>query len=213
MNNRLRDALLLYAVTDRRDLGEKPLAQAVEEALQGGATMVQLREKNLDRTAFLAEAVTLKKVCARYGAPLIINDDVELALACDADGVHVGQDDMDMKAARAKLGPDKIIGVSAHSVAEALKAERDGADYLGCGAVFTTGTKSNVTVLPLDELERITAAVSIPVVAIGGIGAGNMSLLAGRGADGAAIVSAIFSAKDITEAARTLRALAEKTFR
>ena len=209
----LRDSLLLYAVTDRRGLGEKTLVQAVEEALRGGATMIQLREKDVSPEQFIAEALALKPVCARYGAPLIINDNVEVALACDADGVHVGQDDTSLTEARAKLGQDKIIGVSAHNVEEALKAERDGADYLGSGSVFATGTKNNVTRLPLDELDRICSSVKIPVVAIGGIGTDNMPLLSGRGAAGAAVVSAIFSAEDIEAAAKRLRALAEKTFR
>ncbi len=209
----LRDALLLYVVTDRRHLGARTLASAVEEALRGGATMVQLREKELGREEFFAEARELAPICRRYGAPLIVNDDVELALACDADGVHVGQDDMSLSAARFRLGKNKIIGVTAHTVREALDAERGGADYLGSGAVFATGTKADAKLLALGDLKRITASVRIPVVAIGGIGADNMEQLRGLGAAGAAVVSAVFSQPCIEEASRKLRALAEKTFR
>lgn len=208
----LRDSLLLYAVTDRSWLNGRTLYDAVAEALEGGATMVQLREKSLDEKHFLEEAIALKPLCHRFGAPLIINDNVELALACGADGVHVGQSDMELSAARAKLGPDRIIGVSAHSVEEARLAEAGGADYLGSGAVFHTGTKSNVTLLPLAELKRITAAVSIPVVAIGGITADNLPSLKGSGCAGAALVSAIFAAKDIRLASRHLLSLAEDAF-
>ena len=197
-----RESLRLYAVTDRHWLGAKTLAQAVEEALRGGATMVQLREKNLDHDRFLAEALAIKSVAKRYGAPLIINDRVEIALACDADGVHLGQDDADPRAARLRLGPRKIIGVSAHSAAEAVAAERDGADYLGSGALFPTDTKDNAAALPLGELKRIAAAVSIPVVGIGGVTADNMPQLKGTGLCGAAVVSALFAAPDVEAAAR-----------
>ncbi len=207
-----KGSLLLYAVTDRHWLNGRPLEQAVEETLRGGATMVQLREKDLPRDEFRAEALRVKEVCRRFGVPLLINDNVELAREVGADGVHVGQDDMDMKAARALLGPHAIIGVSAHNVEEAVRAERDGADYLGSGAVFPTGTKGNVRALPLDELKAICAAVKIPVVAIGGIGAENIGRLAGSGVVGAAVVSAIFAQSDIEAAARGLRELAEKAF-
>lgn len=208
----LRDSLLLYAVTDRSWLNGRTLYDAVAEALEGGATMVQLREKFLNEKNFLEEAIALKPLCHRFGAPLIINDNVDLAMACGADGVHVGQSDMELSAARAKLGPDRIIGVSAHSVEEARLAEAGGADYLGSGAVFHTGTKLNVTLLPLAELKRITAAVSIPVVAIGGITADNLPSLKGSGCAGAALVSAIFAAKDIRLASRHLLSLAEDAF-
>ena len=197
-----RESLRLYAGTDRHWLGAKTLAQAVEEALRGGATMVQLREKNLDHDRFLAEALAIKSVAKRYGAPLIINDRVEIALACDADGVHLGQDDADPRAARLRLGPRKIIGVSAHSAAEAVAAERDGADYLGSGALFPTDTKDNAAALPLGELKRIAAAVSIPVVGIGGV----------TGLCGAAVVSALFAAPDVEASARRLRRLADEIF-
>jgi len=209
----LKESLLLYAVTDRHWLNGRPLETAVEEALRGGATMIQLREKSLPRDEFLAEARRVKEVCRRCGVPLLINDDVELAREVGADGVHVGQDDMSMKAARSLLGPNAIIGVSAHTVEEAVKAERDGADYLGSGAVFPTGTKNDVRVLTFDELKRITAAVRIPVVAIGGIGAGNIGSLAGSGIVGVAVVSAVFAQNDIESGTRSLRELAQKAFR
>jgi len=207
-----RDSLRLYAVTDRHWLGAKTLAQAVEEALRGGATMVQLREKDLPDDLFLAEALALKPLAARYGAPLIINDRVEVAMACGADGVHLGQDDADPRAVRLRLGPHKIIGVSAHNAAEAVAAERNGADYLGSGALFPTSTKDNADALPLNELKRIAAAVSIPVVGIGGITADNLPALKGTGLCGAAVVSALFAAPDIEASARRLRRLADKIF-
>ena len=207
-----RESLRLYAVTDRHWLGAKTLAQAVEEALRGGATMVQLREKNLDHDRFLAEALAIKSVAKRYGAPLIINDRVEIALACDADGVHLGQDDADPRAARLRLGPRKIIGVSAHSAAEAVAAERDGADYLGSGALFPTDTKDNAAALPLGELKRIAAAVSSPVGGLGGVTADNMPQLKGTGLCGAAVVSALFAAPDVEASARRLRRLADEIF-
>lgn len=207
-----RESLRLYAVTDRHWLGAKTLAQAVEEALRGGATMVQLREKDLPDDLFLAEALAIKSVVKRYNAPLIVNDRVEIALACGADGVHLGQDDADPRAARLRLGPRKIIGVSAHSVAEAVVAERNGADYLGSGALFPTGTKDNAAALPLDELKRIAEAVSIPVVGIGGITADNLPRLKGTGLCGAAVVSALFAAPDVEASARRLRRLADEIF-
>lgn len=202
--------LLLYAVTDRAWLGDKTLAQQVEESLKGGATMVQLREKYLDRETFKTEALELKELCRRYSVPLIINDDVELALEIGADGVHVGQEDLEAGRARALLGPDKILGVSAHSVEEALRAQEAGADYLGAGAVFPTDTKDDVSVLPYERLKDICAAVDIPVVAIGGIGAHNILRLSGSGVAGVAVVSAIYAQPDVERAARDLKALAEE---
>ena len=203
-------SLRLYAVTDRSWLGTKTLAQQVEEALKGGVTMVQLREKHLDRTAFRMEALELQALCRRYGVPFLLNDDVALALELQADGVHVGQEDMEAGRARAKLGPDKIIGVSAHTVEEALRAQAAGADYLGAGAVFHTGTKGDAGALPHETLRAICEAVDIPVVAIGGITAGNMGQLAGSGVQGVAVVSALFAQADPEQAARTLRALSEE---
>ncbi len=202
--------LLLYAVTDRSHLAGQPLARQVEQALKGGATMVQLREKHLDRERFLAEALELKALCRRYEVPLIINDDVDLALEVDADGVHVGQEDMEASRARQRLGPDKILGVSAHNVSEALKAQAEGADYLGAGAVFPTDTKGDVTALSYDALREICLRTDIPVVAIGGIGPDNITHLAGSGIRGVAVVSALFARADPEQAARQLRALAEK---
>ena len=203
-----RHSLLLYAVTDRSRLGEHTLAWAVEEALRGGVTLVQLREKHLDKDDFRTEALEIQALCRRYGVPLLINDDVELALEIGADGVHVGQDDLEAGQARAKLGPDRIIGVSAHSVEEALRAQAAGADYLGAGAVFPTGTKGDASCLPLAVLRDICAAVDIPVAAIGGIGPDNIGSLRGSGAAGVAVVSALFAQPDPCRAARTLRELA-----
>lgn len=207
-----RESLLLYAVTDRHWLNGRRLYDVVAEALRGGATMVQLREKSLGSADFLAEAREIVPLARRAGVPLIINDDVETALACGADGVHVGQQDMELKAARARLGPDKIIGVSAHTVDEAVRAEADGADYLGVGAVFHTGTKLNAAPLSFETLKSITSAVSIPCVAIGGITAENLPSLRGSGVSGAAVVSAVFAANDIESAARKLLALARENF-
>ena len=202
--------LLLYAVTDRAWLGDKTLAQQVEESLKGGSTMVQLREKHLDRETFKTEALELKELCRRYSVPLIINDNVELTLEIGADGVHVGQEDLEAGRARALLGPDKILGVSAHSVEEALRAQEAGADYLGAGAVFPTDTKDDVSVLPYERLKDICAAVDIPVVAIGGIGTHNILRLSGSGVAGVAVVSAIYAQPDVERAARELKALAEE---
>ena len=206
-----RQNLLLYAVTDRSWLGDHTLAWAVEEALKGGVTLVQLREKGLDRAAFRSEALEIQTLCRRYGVPLILNDDVDLALEIGADGVHVGQDDLECGQARAKLGPDRIIGVSAHTVEEALRAQAAGADYLGAGAVFPTGTKGDASGLPLSTLRDICAAVDIPVVAIGGIGPGNIGKLRGAGVAGVAVVSALFAQPDPYQAARMLRELAVQT--
>lgn len=203
-----RNSLLLYAVTDRAWLGERTLAQQVEQALKGGVTMLQLREKQLDREAFRAEALEIKALCRACGVPFLINDDVELALEVDADGVHVGQEDMEAGRARALLGPDKLVGVSAHTVAEALSAQAAGADYLGLGAVFPTGTKTDVDVLSRDTVREICAAVDIPCVAIGGIGPDNLLELSGCGLAGVSVVSAIFAQRDIESACRTLRTLA-----
>lgn len=196
--------LLLYAVTDRTWLGEKTLPQAVEESLKGGVTMVQLREKHLDESAFQEEALTIQALCRRYGVPFLINDDVDLAVAVNADGVHVGQHDMEAGQVREKIGPDKILGVSAQTVEQALKAQAAGADYLGVGAVFPTGTKDDADAVSYDTLKAICAAVDIPVVAIGGIGAHNVKALACSGICGIAVVSAIYAQPDMEAAAHTL---------
>ena len=196
----------LYAVTDRAWLRGRTLYEQVEDALRGGATCMQLREKALDRGAFLAEAVALKALCTRFGVPLIVNDDVQVAIESGADGVHIGQHDAPAAEVRRRIGPDMLLGVSAQTVAQAVRAERDGADYLGGGAVFSTGTKPDADDVSFDTLKAICAAVSIPVVAIGGITQGNVARLAGSGIDGIAVVSAIFAAEDIEAAARELRA-------
>ena len=201
-----RKSLLLYAVTDRTWLGPgETLDQAVEAALKGGTTFVQLREKELDEEAFLEEAKQLKMLCGQYGVPFVINDNVEIALTVDADGVHVGQSDMEAGDVRRKIGPSKLLGVSAQTVEQALLAQERGADYLGVGAVFVTGSKDDADDVSHDTLQEICAAVDIPVVAIGGIHAGNVQQLAGRGLAGIAVISAIFAQQDIEAAAADLR--------
>lgn len=202
--------LLLYAVTDRSWLGGETLAAAVEKALQGGATIIQLREKELAPQLFLEEARVIKEVCRKYGVPFIVNDNVDVALAADADGVHVGQKDMEAGRVRRLFGAGKILGVSAQTVEQAVLAEKNGADYLGVGAVFPTGSKADAEDVSLEELQRICAAVNIPVVAIGGISKDNVLQLAGTGISGIAVISAIFAQPDIREAAATLRKLAEE---
>jgi len=205
-----KNDLLLYAVTDRSWLKGKTLYQQVEETLQGGATFIQLREKDLSEAEFLEEARELKMLCRGYGVPFVINDNVEIAKAVDADGVHVGQSDMEAGDVRAALGPDKIIGVSAQTVEQAILAEQRGADYLGVGAVFPTGSKDDAQVLSQGTLQAICEAVSIPVIAIGGIGCGNVGELTGSGICGIAVISAIFAQDDIPAATAALKALTEK---
>lgn len=205
-----KHTMRLYAVTDRAWVGRQSLAQQVELALQNGATCVQLREKNLDEAAFLREAIELKALCASYHVPLIINDNVKIALACHADGVHVGQDDMPLAEVRRLVGDDMIIGVSAHTVEEARLAVAGGADYLGVGAVFGSATKKDANRLSPEMLRAICAAVDVPIVAIGGVRAENILQLKGSGVDGVAVVSAIFAAPDIAAATAELRKLAEK---
>ena len=202
--------LLLYAVTDRHWLNGRTLYSQVEEALKGGATFIQLREKELDEEHFLEEAKEIKELCRCYQVPFVINDNVEIALAVDADGVHVGQSDMEAGDVRAKLGPDKIIGVSAQTVEQAVMAEQNGADYLGVGAVFPTGSKADALEVSHDTLIAICKAVKIPVIAIGGISKENILELSGSGICGIAVISAIFAKDDIEEAARELRGLTEK---
>lgn len=198
--------LRLYAVTDRSWVGTQTLYEQVEAALRGGVTCVQLREKELNDTDFLAEAKELKILCARYGVPLIINDNVELALEVDADGVHVGQEDMDARDVRGLIGPAKILGVTAKTIEQAQKAQLAGADYLGSGAVFGSTTKPNARPMTKELLHSICQSVTIPVVAIGGIHRGNIASLAGTGIRGAAVVSGIFAAADIEEECFRLRA-------
>ena len=202
--------LLLYAVTDRSWLGDETLYQQVEKTLKGGATFIQLREKHLDDAAFLEEAVELKELCRRYHVPFVINDNVEIALKMDADGVHVGQSDMEAGNVREKLGPDKIIGVSAQTVEQAVLAEQRGADYLGVGAVFPTGSKDDADDVSHETLKAICEAVSIPVIAIGGISRNNIMELSGSGICGIAVISAIFAQPDIEAATKELRTLTEE---
>ena len=204
------EMLRLYAVTDRAWVGEQTLPQQVEAALKGGATCVQLREKDLGDAAILAEALEISALCKRYGVPFILNDNVALARQCGADGVHLGQEDMDPAEARRILGPEAIIGVSAHNVAEAKKAFADGADYLGCGAMFPTHTKTDTNVISRQVLADVCASVPIPVVAIGGIHRENLLQLAGCGEAGIAVISAIFAQPDIEAACRELREMVRK---
>lgn len=204
-----KDMLLLYAVTDRSWVGRQSLYEQIEDALKGGVTMVQLREKNLDRDAFAEEAVQIRELCHRYHVPLIINDDVDVALESKADGVHVGIEDAPVAGIRRRAGNDFIIGATAKTVEQAQAAERAGADYLGVGAVFPSPTKKNAIRITAEELKKICSSVSIPAVAIGGISLDNMSELAGGGMDGIAVVSAIFAAEDIRNAAAKLRERAE----
>ena len=200
--------LLLYAVGGAD--GKESFFTDLESALKGGITCFQLREKHLPFDEFSAEAKEVKKLCAKYSVPLVINDNTEVALESGADGVHIGQDDGDVAEVRRIAGSRLIIGVSAHNVEEALAAERAGADYLGCGAVFGSATKSNVHVLPLETLKNIAAAVKIPIVAIGGINETNMIRLAGTGINGVAVISAIFGAVDIESKCKELKRLSEK---
>ena len=202
--------MLLYAVTDRAWTGKQTLYDQVEAALKGGVTCVQLREKELDETAFLQEAKELCALCRRYGVPFIVNDNVDIAIACGADGIHVGQEDLAAGEVRRRVGENMILGVSVHTVEEAFQAVRDGADYLGLGAVFPTSTKTDVVQMSNETLQAICDAVDVPIVAIGGINRGNILRLAGSGVDGVALVSAIFSAEDIEGACRELRALSEE---
>ena len=202
--------LRLYAITDRRALpAGVTLAQAVEAALVGGVTCLQLREKEASAGEILTLARTLLPLCRARRVPLLINDRVDIALAAGADGVHLGQDDLPLPEARTLLGPDRILGATAHTVDEALRAQAEGADYLGVGAMFPTGTKTDTVPTSADTLKAICAAVSIPVVAIGGVTAQNLPTLAGTGIAGAAVVSAIFSQSDLIAAARTLRTAAD----
>lgn len=205
-----KKAMRLYAVTDRAWAGEQSLYEQVESALKGGVTCVQLREKELCDEDFLKEAIEIAALCKQYGVPFFINDNVEIAVKCHADGIHVGQEDMEAAQVRRKVGNDMIIGVSVHSVEEALEAVKNGADCLGVGAMFSTSTKTDASVLPKETLRDICAAVAIPVVAIGGIGKANISQLAGTGVDGVALVSAIFGADDIENECRLLRRLSEE---
>nr|WP_288744477.1 thiamine phosphate synthase [uncultured Mediterraneibacter sp.] len=206
----LRKQMLLYAVTDRHWLNGKTLYEQVEEALKGGATFIQLREKDLTEEEFLEEAKKIQQLCKKYRVPFIINDNVKLAKEIDADGVHVGQSDMEALDVRAQLGEDKIIGVSARTVEQALLAEKHGADYLGVGAVFQTGTKTDAREVEHSVLKEICTKVDIPVVAIGGITQDNVKELSGSGINGVAVISAIFAQKDIETATAKLKSCVEQ---
>ena len=201
----LKETLLLYAVTDRRWTVEKTLLQQVEEAILGGATFIQLREKDLGESAFEKEAVEIQELCRKYAVPFVVNDNVEIAKRMGADGVHVGQSDMEAGDVRAMLGPDAILGVSASTVEQAILAEKRGADYLGVGAVFPTGSKDDAVEVQHETLKAICEAVSIPVIAIGGISAENVHELSGSGICGIAVISAIFGQKDIKAATADLK--------
>lgn len=202
--------LLLYGVTDRSWLGERTLYSAVEQSILGGVTMVQLREKDLAQEEFQKEARQIQELCKKHQVPFLINDNVELAVEIEADGVHVGQHDMEAGQVRQKIGPGKILGVSAQTVEQALKAQAAGADYLGVGAVFPTGTKDDADAVSLDTLKAICQAVDIPVVAIGGVKESNILSLKGSGICGVAVVSAIYAKEDPQAAAAGLRKLTEE---
>ena len=207
----IRRGMLLYAVTDQSWLKEgQSLLSVCEDVLRNGATFLQIREKDLDANSFEAEAAKLKDLCARYKVPYVVNDSVEIALACEADGVHVGQSDIRGRDIRSLIGPDKILGISAGTVEEAIAAENAGADYIGVGAVFGTSTKKNARNLTVEKLKEISSTVSIPVVAIGGINSKNLMELSGSGVDGVAVVSAIFAAEDPGKATAELLTLTKE---
>lgn len=202
--------LLLYAITDRHWLNGRTLSEQVRECLEGGATILQLREKKLSEEEFLKEAKEIQTLCREFNIPFIINDNINIAAEIKADGIHVGQEDMDAKKVRNLLGKNAILGVSASSVEEALKAEKDGADYLGVGAVFNTSTKDDADRVSFDTLKEICNAVSIPVVAIGGISKDNILELKGSGIDGVSVISAIFASDDIKNATKNLKELSKQ---
>lgn len=208
--NFTKSYLKLYAVTDRTWLKGQTLAFQIEEALKGGVTIVQLREKGLSTKAFVQEALAIKAITTRYNVPLIINDNVEVALLSDADGVHLGLDDMSVSKARTLLGPDKIIGASARTIKRALEVESEGATYLGVGAIFGTTTKQDAKTITLDLLHSICLATAIPVVAIGGINEANLLQLKGLGISGVAVISSLFAKTDIYVAAQALSKLSQE---
>ena len=209
-DNLRREDFLVYGVTDRHWLQEgERLPDVVRKALDGGATFIQLREKQLDEADFMAEALQIQKLCREYDVPFVINDNAKIAAEIGADGVHVGQSDMEAMDVRKILGPDKILGVSAQTVEQAIIAEKHGADYLGVGAVFTTGSKDDADDVSHETLKAICEAVSIPVIAIGGITKDNVAELAGSGICGVAVISAIFGQKDIQKATEELKVSVE----
>ena len=200
-----KEQCLLYAVTDRSWLRGQTLAQQVEAALRGGVTMLQLREKNLDEEAFEREARVIQDLCRSFDVPFIINDNVELAKKLNADGVHVGQSDMPAHLARKLMGDDKIVGVTAKTVPQALEAYEQGADYLGCGAIYPTTTHVNTVITPVETLKDVVKAVPIPVNAIGGLNKDNIFVLKGSGIAGICVVSAIMKVADPETATRELK--------
>lgn len=206
------ESLRLYAVTDRTWLNGRTLAECVKESIAGGATMIQIREKSLGYEEFKSQALEIQAICTENHIPFIVNDNVELAREISADGVHVGQEDMNAVNVRKLIGAGKILGVSVRNSDEAITAERNGADYLGAGAVFHTGTKLDAADVSHETLREICESVKIPVVAIGGISAGNIHLLADSGIEGVAVISAIFAQDDIRGATRELLRLSEKYF-
>lgn len=205
-----KENLLLYAVTDRRWANKQSLKEQIELSLKGGVTFLQLREKNLSEEEFLKEAKEIKALAKEYKVPFIINDNADVAMKVDADGVHVGQDDKDAKEVRKIIGKNKILGVSAQTIKQAIKAEKDGADYIGVGAVFPTGTKKDAENLSIEILKKICQSVTIPVVAIGGITKENILKLKGSKIAGVALVSAIFASKDIKQDCQKLKELSIK---
>ncbi|MEG0329699.1 MAG: thiamine phosphate synthase [Longicatena sp.] len=206
----IRRELELYLVSDRCWLNGKELSEDIEKAIQGGVTFVQIREKDLSTENFIEEALKLKKLCEHYEIPFVINDNVEVAKAIDADGIHVGQDDLDVESVRKILGEDKIIGVSAQNVEEAKKAQEGGADYLGVGAIFSTTTKLDADDVSYETLKAIVQAVDIPVIAIGGISKDNILKLKGTKIDGVALISAIMAKDDVFQASKELKKLSEE---
>lgn len=205
----VKDAMLLYAVTDSRWATEKSLLEQIEDALKGGATCIQLREKKLNPVSFMEEGFEVKKLCNRYNVPFIVNDSLEIALKVGADGVHIGQSDMELKRVKEIVGDEILVGVSAETVDEAVAAEKGGADYIGVGAVFNTTTKLDADSVSKETLKAICQSVNIPVVAIGGITKENMQELKSTEIDGVALVSAIFASKDIEQECKELKALAQ----
>ncbi|GAA0176675.1 thiamine phosphate synthase [Clostridium sediminicola] len=207
-----KKSLLLYLVTDRSWLGEDSLITHVKESLINGVTFLQLREKDLDENSFLNLALEIKDLAKEYAVPFVINDNIDIALKSNADGVHIGQDDMSIDKARKAIGEDKILGVSVGTVNEAIEAEKLGADYLGIGAVFSTDTKKDAGAVTFETLKNICQSVDIPIVAIGGINKENVSSLKGSGIDGVAVISAILAKKDIAKATCELKDICERIF-
>nr|WP_314463110.1 thiamine phosphate synthase [uncultured Clostridium sp.] len=205
-----KENMLLYVVTDRTWLGSSRLHEQVEEILESGATFIQLREKNLDFDSFVAEGKEIRRITSKYKIPFVINDNIKVALAVGADGVHVGQKDLEAKKCRELIGADKILGVSAQTKEQAILAEKNGADYIGVGAVFETSTKTDASPVSFETLKEICSSVSIPVIAIGGINQDNILKLKGSNIDGIAVISAVFAARDKKKAVSSLLTLVKE---